>query len=88
MRSNTPSSASCSPRKGGHRSGLKHFRHPAAGLLDLMFEAMALEADEGLTLTACTAEPGTPSRDGLKLPASWAATHQAEDSQADRSVVP
>ena len=44
-----------------------------------MFEAMALEADEGLTLTAYTAEPGTPSHDGLQLLASWAATHQQED---------
>ena len=43
-----------------------------------MFEAMALEADEGLTLTAYT-EPGTPSHDGLKLLASWAATHQEEE---------
>jgi MmyB-like transcription regulator ligand binding domain len=51
-------------------AGVKHFRHPAVGLLDLMFEAMALEADEGLTLTAYTAEPGTPSHDGLKLLAS------------------
>jgi hypothetical protein len=68
-----------------HRSGLKHFRHPAVGVLDLMFEAMALEADEGLTLTAYTAEPGTPSHDGLRLLATWAATHQAEHSQADRS---
>jgi hypothetical protein len=50
-----------------------------------MFEAMALEADEGLTLTAYTAQPGTPSHDGLKLLASWAATHQAEDSQSQRS---
>ena len=39
-----------------------------------MFEAMALEADEGLTLTAYTAEPGTPAHDALKLLASWAAT--------------
>jgi transcriptional regulator with XRE-family HTH domain len=62
-----------------HRSGVKSFRHPAVGLLDLMFEAMALEADEGLTLTAYTAEPGTPSHDGLKLLASWAATQQRED---------
>jgi MmyB-like transcription regulator ligand binding domain len=62
-----------------HRSGVKHFRHPAVGLLDLMFEAMTLEADEGLTLTAHTAEPGTPSYDGLKLLASWAATHQRDD---------
>jgi hypothetical protein len=63
-----------------HRSGRKQFRHPAVGLLDLMFEAMALEADEGLTLTAYTADPGTPSCDGLKLLASWAATHQDEDA--------
>ena len=62
-----------------HRTGVKHFRHPAVGRLDLMFEAMTLEADEGLTLTAYTAEPGTPSSDGLKLLASWAATHQQED---------
>ena len=26
---------------------------------------MTLEAGEGLTLTTCTAEPGTPTHDGL-----------------------
>ncbi len=57
-----------------HRSGLKHFRHPVVGRIDLMFEAMALEADEGLTLTAYTAEPATPAHDAVKLLASWAAT--------------
>ena len=62
-----------------HRTGGKHFHHPAVGPLDLMFEAMALEADEELTLTAYTAQPGTPSHDGLKLLASWAATHLRED---------
>jgi hypothetical protein len=30
-----------------HRSGLKHFHHPVTGRMYLMFEAMALEADEG-----------------------------------------
>jgi transcriptional regulator with XRE-family HTH domain len=63
-----------------HRTGLKHFRHPAVGHLDLMFEAMAIEADEGLTLTAYTAEPGTPSHDTLRLLASWAATVGHEDT--------
>ncbi len=63
-----------------HRSGRKRFRHPAVGPLDLMFEALALEADEGLTLTAYAAEPGTPSHDRLRLLASWAATSQAEDN--------
>lgn len=62
-----------------HRNGLKRFCHPVVGPLDLLFEAMALEADEGLTLTAYAAEPGTPSHDGLRLLASWAATSQAED---------
>jgi len=57
-----------------HRSGLKHFRHPAVGRIDLLFEAMVLEADDGLTLTAYTAEPGTPSHDALRLLSSWAAT--------------
>jgi len=69
-----------------HRTGRKHFRHPAVGTLDLMFEAMALEADEGLTLTAYTAEPRTPSHDGLKLLASWAATRQhADDANSSRA---
>jgi transcriptional regulator with XRE-family HTH domain len=64
-----------------HRSGIKQFRHPAVGVLSLMFEAMALEADEGLTLTAYTAEPGTASHDGLRLLASWAATRQDADAE-------
>jgi transcriptional regulator with XRE-family HTH domain len=63
-----------------HRSGRKQFHHAAVGLLDLLFEAMAIEADEGLTLTVYTAEPGTPSHDGLKLLASWAATSQLQDN--------
>lgn len=69
-----------------HRSGLKHFHHPVIGRMDLMFEAMALEADEGLTLTAYTAEPGTPSRDALALLASWAATSRHENGSQSRPV--
>jgi hypothetical protein len=57
-----------------HRSGIKKFRHPVVGRLDLAYEAMDLPADPGLTLTAYTAEPGSPSEDALRLLASWAAT--------------
>jgi hypothetical protein len=35
---------------------------------------MEIPTDRGLTLTAYTAEPGTPSEENLKLLASWAAT--------------
>jgi transcriptional regulator with XRE-family HTH domain len=57
-----------------HRSGTKHFHHPVVGDLELSFEAMELSADIGLTLTAYTADPDSPSADGLALLASWAAT--------------
>ncbi|MFI2415897.1 helix-turn-helix transcriptional regulator [Streptomyces sp. NPDC018947] len=65
-----------------HHTGLKRFHHPAVGDLTLAFEALPVPTDPGLTLTAMSAEPGTPSADGLKLLASWAATldenHQPE----------
>ncbi|MFJ6127446.1 helix-turn-helix transcriptional regulator [Streptomyces griseoviridis] len=57
-----------------HRTGLKRFHHPAVGDLTLAFEGLPLPNDPGLTLTAMSAEPGTPSHDGLRLLARWAAT--------------
>ncbi|MET0995506.1 MAG: hypothetical protein ABWY20_16110, partial [Mycobacterium sp.] len=50
-----------------------HFHHPVVGDPSLAFEATELSADTGFTLTAYTAEPDTPSHDGVKLLASWAA---------------
>jgi len=38
-----------------------------------------LPSDPGPMLFAYTAEPGTPSEDGLKLLASWAATQELTD---------
>ncbi|MHB9756542.1 helix-turn-helix transcriptional regulator [Streptomyces sp. BYX5S] len=57
-----------------HHTGRKHFRHPAIGEITLDFDAMQLPGDAGLTLTAYSAEPGTPEHDALILLASWAAT--------------
>jgi transcriptional regulator with XRE-family HTH domain len=57
-----------------HRSGVKRFHHPAVGDLTLAFEALDLAADEGLRISAYTAEPGSPSDDALKLLSTWAAT--------------
>lgn len=34
-----------------------------------------MSAREAHSLTICTAEPGSASEDGLRLLASWAATH-------------
>nr|WP_231396096.1 DNA-binding protein [Mycobacterium sp. URHD0025] len=57
-----------------HRFGTERFNHPAVGQLSLTFEAMALSADDGLTLAVYTAEPESSSADGLRLLATWAAS--------------
>lgn len=70
-----------------HHTGTKRFHHPVVGELVLAFEAMPLPADPGLTLTAYTAEPGTPSHDGLRLLASWAATGAgAQDGKTPQDI--
>jgi hypothetical protein len=60
---------------GPRHTGVKRFRHPVVGELTLGFEAMPLPVDPGLTLVVFHAEPGTASHDGLRLLASWSATH-------------
>lgn len=70
-----------------HRSGRKRLRHPAVGQLDLDFEAMPLPGDPGFQLNVYTAAPGTPSADGLRLLASWAASqdHLASERASAKS---
>lgn len=65
-----------------HRTGTKVFHHPAVGTLELDYEALELPADTGLQLNVYTAVPGSPSDDGLKLLASWAATREQEERPA------
>jgi transcriptional regulator with XRE-family HTH domain len=62
-----------------HRSGTKHFHHPAVGDLHLSFDALELPGEPGLTLTAYSAEPGTADADGLALLNSWAASQESAD---------
>jgi transcriptional regulator with XRE-family HTH domain len=60
-----------------HGTGTKRFRHPAVGDLALAYESLDLAAEPGLTMTIYTAEPGSPSEEGLRLLASLAATEDA-----------
>jgi transcriptional regulator with XRE-family HTH domain len=64
-----------------HRSGMKRLRHPVVGQLDLSFESMELPSEPGLTLNVYTAAPGSPTADGLKMLASWAATQDLAEAQ-------
>jgi transcriptional regulator with XRE-family HTH domain len=70
-----------------HRTGYKDIHHPIVGDLHLTFEAMDLPADPGLSLVVYSAEPGSPSEDGLNLLASWAATLDQTDA-AEAARVP
>jgi transcriptional regulator with XRE-family HTH domain len=65
-----------------HQHGTKRFHHPAIGDLDLDYEAFDLPGEQTLTLLTYSAEPGTPSGDGLQLLATWAARKTDAPAQA------
>jgi len=48
--------------------------HPVVGELELSYETMTLDADDGLRMALYTAEPGSASQQALDLLASWTAT--------------
>lgn len=60
-----------------HATGTKHFHHHIAGPLALAFDSWEVPDHPGTRLTAYTAEPGSPSHDGLRLLASWASERAA-----------
>ncbi|MFF7364176.1 helix-turn-helix domain-containing protein [Streptomyces sp. NPDC008125] len=60
-----------------HGTGTKRFCHPVVGGLTLAYEVLELAAEPGLTMTVYTAEPGSPSEEGLRLLACWTATQES-----------
>ncbi|MCG7210114.1 helix-turn-helix domain-containing protein [Streptomyces arenae] len=65
---------------GNHRAssvtiGAKALHHPIAGDLTLHWDTLTVGTASDQHLTVWTAEPGTPSGDGLRLLASWAANN-------------
>ena len=66
-----------------HRTGVKNFNHPEVGNLTLTFEVLDINADEGLTMTVYSAEPGSPTADALKFLASLAATDRVSTAAAE-----
>jgi transcriptional regulator with XRE-family HTH domain len=61
--------------------GTKTLHHPIAGKLTLDWDTLTASTDPDQQLVVWTAEPNTPSHDGLRLLASWAATRQQEQHQ-------
>ncbi|MDP9947515.1 MULTISPECIES: helix-turn-helix transcriptional regulator [Streptomyces] len=64
-----------------HSTGTKHFHHHAVGGLALAYEGLDMASAPGLNLTVYTAEPGSPSEEGLRLLASWAAAEEAAPAE-------
>lgn len=58
-----------------HRTGLKSLHHPVVGDLDLTYLGLDLASDHSLQMLVFSAEPGSPSHDGLQLLANWTNTH-------------
>jgi transcriptional regulator with XRE-family HTH domain len=69
-----------------HDTGVKKFHHPVVGDLTLTYESMELSADDGLTMFAYTAEPGSRSEETLNLLASWAVAEKAEKARATNRI--
>src|SRR4051812_44378517 len=63
-----------------HRTGAKRIHHPVVGELELVYESMALSADDGLSIAVFTAESGSASQQALDLLASWTATPAPADA--------
>jgi transcriptional regulator with XRE-family HTH domain len=67
-----------------HRTGVKRIHHPEVGDLELVYEAMDLPANPGWSMFGCTAEPGSPTEERLRLPGSLAAS-RSDESGTHRS---
>lgn len=67
-----------------HRAfGTKTIRHPIAGELTLDWESLTSAADSDQQLVLWTAEPGTPSHEGLRFLAAWTTTSRTPTEPVD-----
>jgi hypothetical protein len=64
-----------------HRTGTKRLHHPVVGALELSYETLTVDADDGLRMALYATEAGSASQQALDLLASWAATPQPAESR-------
>ena len=70
-----------------HHTGAKSFHHPVVGEFELTFQAMQLPGDEGLTLFAYTAEPGSRGRRRTQAPRQLERHRAREDPRRSTSRI-
>ncbi|ARQ72676.1 transcriptional regulator [Streptomyces marincola] len=66
-----------------HRTGVKSFRHPEVGPLDVSFDVFEMPGEAGLQIVTYSPAPGTRSADAFALLASWAATQEPDGGRPD-----
>ena len=66
-----------------HQTGTRRLRHPVVGAPELDDEVMDVSADEGLTISVYSVEPGSRAAQALDLLASWTATPAQAPIPAD-----
>lgn len=67
-------------------SGVKHFRHPVVGAMELAFENLHTPGNSGQRMIAYSAEPRTPSEAALRLLASCTGAEVDEPQHATGSA--
>ncbi|MFD5319969.1 helix-turn-helix transcriptional regulator [Streptomyces sp. NPDC127098] len=60
-----------------HRTGVKSFRHPEVGVVEVSFDVFEMPGEAGLQIVTYSVDPGTESADKFALLASWAATRES-----------
>lgn len=70
-----------------HRTGVKSFRHPEVGVIEVAYDVFEMPGEAGLQIVTYSPPPGTDSADRFALLASWAATREAAADDAARPVV-
>jgi transcriptional regulator with XRE-family HTH domain len=72
----------------GQSHGTKHYRHPIVGDLTLDCDTWNVPDANGQRLMVLTAEPGTPSYEGLRILASWVAPAAVRAEQSTTPTSP
>jgi transcriptional regulator with XRE-family HTH domain len=69
-----------------HRHGLKSFRHPEVGVVEVAFDVFEMPGEAGLQIVTYSVPPGSDSADKFALLAAWAATSDAEAQQGGETA--
>lgn len=65
-----------------HRHGVKAFRHPEVGVVEVTFDVFEMPGEPGLQIVTYSVPPDTDSADRFALLEAWAATREAEARRA------